>query len=55
MTDMLGQHIYSKGVVATGGKLNEDILLAKEIPNGMYLLNISTPTNRATFHVVVRR
>jgi len=55
ITDMLGQAIYTRSVVATSGNLNETITLDNAVANGMYLVSITSKDGREVYHVVVNR
>ncbi len=55
ITDMLGQVVYSNTAIATGGKLNETVLLKNTIASGMYLLKVSSGDDSQVFHVVIEQ
>jgi len=53
ITDMAGQVVYSKGITANSGVLNEHIQLGNTIANGMYLLTVHSATQNTVLHMVV--
>jgi hypothetical protein len=55
ITDMLGQVVYSKSVVARNGQLDEHIDLSSSLPNGMYMLNMHTSVGNKIFHMVIEQ
>jgi hypothetical protein len=55
VTNVLGQVVYSNKVVAQNGSINERIQLANGLANGMYILNMRSETDHATFHVVIEQ
>jgi len=55
VTNMLGQVVYRSEATANGGELNERIELNNTLANGMYLLNLSTGSDRKVFHFVVKQ
>ena len=50
---MAGQVVYSKGITANSGVLNEHIQLGNTIANGMYLLTVHSATQNTVLHMVV--
>jgi hypothetical protein len=55
VVNMLGQVIYSGTAKTQNGELNEHIQLSGSLANGMYLLNLSSGTDRKVFHFVVEQ
>ena len=55
VTDMVGQVLYSTKAQLTDGQLNEHISLHSTIANGMYLLNVKTPSVNKVFHFVLEQ
>jgi hypothetical protein len=55
VTDMLGQSIYKNKVMVNGGKMNEQIRLSSTLANGMYLLNLTSPSGNKSFHFVIEQ
>ena len=53
ITNMLGQVVYSKTSLATGGVINEQVQLNNTIANGMYLLDLQSGSESKTFHFVI--
>lgn len=53
ITNMQGQVVYNKKVIAADGNINEQITPGSTISNGMYLLNISSGVTNKIFHFVV--
>lgn len=53
--NVLGQTVYAKSAQLHNGEMNERVLLADNIPGGMYLVNVSTGEEHATFHVIVKK
>ena len=55
VTDVLGQVIYSRKVMAAGGNINEKISLDGALTNGMYMLNIRSMGENKVFHFVIEK
>jgi PKD repeat protein len=55
ITDMLGQSVYKKTVMATGGMLNEEVYPQGHLANGVYLLTLRSANNNRVFHIVMER
>jgi hypothetical protein len=55
VTDMLGQSVYKKTVMAIGGLLNEEVHPAGTLANGVYLLTLRSANNNRVFHIVMER
>ena len=55
ITDMLGQTVYKKSVVAYGGKINEQIQISNTLANGVYLLNLKSDSGNRLFHFVIEQ
>jgi len=53
VTDMLGQVVYKRATFAKNGAVEEHIVLAHTLANGMYLVSITSGDDRAVFHIVV--
>jgi hypothetical protein len=53
--NMLGQAVYTNTVQSKDGSLNEHVKLSNTLANGMYMLNVSTGTDRKTFHFVLKQ
>jgi hypothetical protein len=54
VTNMLGQVIYRNSFLTQGGKLNQQIQLGS-VANGMYILNLHSGADQASFHIVVEQ
>ncbi len=55
ITDMLGQIVYENKVKTQGGKINEPILLANGLANGVYLLSLKSDSDNKVFHFVIEQ
>ena len=55
VTDVLGQVIYKTKTTALGGKLNETISLNSSLPNGAYMLNVHSGSEKMVFHFVIEQ
>jgi len=55
VTDILGQVIYTKKVLATDGSINEKISLSGTLANGMYMLNLHSGSENKTFHFMIEK
>jgi hypothetical protein len=55
ITDLLGQVIYKKTAMATGGNLDEKIVLSNSVANGVYLVSITTGADHEVFHMVLEK
>jgi trimeric autotransporter adhesin len=55
VTDMLGKTVYSRKIMATNGLINTRMNLDDGIPNGLYLLRLSSGDSRNIVHFVVQR
>ena len=55
VTDMVGQVVYSSKAQLINGQLNEHISLQGKMANGMYLLNVKTPSVSKVFHFVLEQ
>ncbi len=55
IADMLGQVVYNTETKATGGALNEHVLLNSNLSNGMYLLNVRTARGNKSLHFAVEK
>ncbi len=55
VTDMLGQVVYRSKVMATGGRINQQVSLAPTTANGMYILSLNTDADNKVFHIVVEQ
>ncbi len=55
ITDMLGQVIYRNTVIARNGRINEQVVLAGTLANGMYLLNLRSANENRVFHFVTEQ
>jgi len=53
--NLLGEVVYQTSAVATNGHLEKQVSLAGTLPNGMYLINLTSGGNHSIFHVVVDR
>ena len=53
--DVLGQVIYKAKATALGGKLDENISLSNSLPNGAYMLNVRSGSEKKVFHFVVEQ
>jgi hypothetical protein len=53
VTNVIGQVLFSKEIKSTNGMVNEQIDLGKNVANGMYLLSVTTDTDKKVFHIVV--
>ncbi len=53
ITNMQGQVIYNKKVIARDGNVNEQINLGNTIANGLYILNVHSGVTNKIFHIVV--
>ena len=55
VTDMIGQVVYTKKVLVSGGRINEQIQLNGNLANGMYLLNLQSGSDNKVFHFVIEQ
>ena len=55
ISDMLGQTVYNSKSIATGGVINEQIVLNSNLANGMYLLNVQVTVGSKVFHFVLEK
>ena len=55
ITDMLGQVVYTSAANVSNGQINERIQIVNTLANGMYILNVTTGTDRKSFHFVVKQ
>ena len=55
ITDMLGQVVYNNTGRATGGVINEQVLLGSNLANGMYLLNVKSENRSKVLHFVMQK
>ncbi len=55
ITDILGQVVYSNRVQVSKGSINERVQLANTLANGMYMLNVSTTSERKVLHFVLKQ
>ena len=55
ITDMVGQVIFNKKIIATGGKINEQIKLNSTLSNGMYSLYLHSEHESKVFHLVIEQ
>ncbi len=55
VTDMLGQVVYRSKVMATGGRINQQVSLAPTTANGMYILSLGTDADNKVSHIVVEQ
>ena len=55
VTDMIGQVIYNKKVLVSGGRINEQVQLNNGLANGMYLLNLQSASDNKAFHFVIEQ
>ena len=55
ITNMLGEKVYHAAAPVTNGKLNAKILLASDLANGMYLLNIRYDGGSEVLHFVIEK
>ena len=55
VTDVLGQVLYTSKVQSHGGRINETVTLANNLANGMYMLSISSNTEKKVFHFVIEQ
>ncbi len=55
ITDMLGQVVYRKDANASGGNIDEQILLNNNLSNGIYLLNVKNVLDNKVLHFVISK
>ncbi len=55
ITDMLGQSVYKATIMAYSGKVNEKIIMANTVANGIYLLNIRSGEETHIIHMVIEQ
>jgi hypothetical protein len=55
VTNMLGQVVYSRNIVAVNGSVNEKIKLSNNIASGMYLVTLTSGEDHIVFQVVVNK
>ena len=55
VTDVLGQTVYTARTIVKNGVLQHEVVLGRNVANGMYLLNIRCGQLTKTFRVVVNR
>ena len=55
VANMLGQVVYSSGVTLQNGELKEQITLASELPEGMYLLHVITNEGTTVIRFAIQR
>ncbi|MES2703702.1 MAG: Ig-like domain-containing protein [Bacteroidota bacterium] len=55
VTDMLGQVVLRRNIIAIGGKINEQIATGGTLANGMYMLNVRRASENKVFHFVVEQ
>ena len=55
ITNMMGQVVYTAKATATGGVINEQVLLNNDLANGMYLLDVRNGSEHKTFHFVMEK
>lgn len=53
ITNMLGQQVYSAKVGVRNGKIEETIRMGNDMPNGIYLLHLTSGVEKSIFHFVV--
>ncbi len=53
ITNMLGQVVYTNQIVASGGNINEPIVLGSELANGIYILNVHSENGTRIFRFVL--
>ncbi len=55
VTNMLGQIVYNGNATITNGTINESVDLNNTLANGMYILNITSGSDRKSIQFVVNR
>ena len=55
VTDVLGQTVYTGNTTAQNGSVNAHVALANTVANGMYLVSLTSGSDRVVFHVVINR
>ena len=55
VTNMLGQVIYTGKTRTQNGSINEHIQLGSNLPNGMYILDLRSGTEKSVFHFVIEQ
>jgi hypothetical protein len=55
VTNMLGQVVYRTNVTARNGDIDAKIKLDNTLANGMYMLNMSSGSDRKVFHFVLEQ
>ena len=55
VTDVLGQAVYTGNTTAQNGSVNAHVTLANTVANGMYLVSLTSGSDRVVFHVVINR
>lgn len=55
VTNMLGQSLMTRKVDVRNGEIDEQVHLADDIANGMYMLTLRSEAGSKVFHVVVER
>ncbi len=55
ITDLLGQVVYKKHLITSGGMIDEKISLIGTLTNGMYILSVETSNERYTIHFVIEK
>ncbi len=55
ISNMMGQVVYKKAVTVNAGRLNENIRLNTNIPNGVYILTVQTDGEQKIIHFVIEQ
>ena len=55
VTNMLGQVIYTGKTRTQNGSINEHMQLGSNLPNGMYILDLRSGTEKSVFHFVIEQ
>ena len=55
VTNMLGQVVYSSKTMTQNGNIDEHIQLGNNLPNGMYILDLRSGTEKTVFHFVIEQ
>jgi hypothetical protein len=55
ITDVLGQSILQKTIIAKKGWINENIQLSSNVANGMYLLSLRSDSGSQVVHLIIEQ
>ncbi len=55
VTNLIGEVIYQKSFMASGGKIQETVAISNDVPNGTYLLVLKGANENIMSHFVVNR